>query len=92
MPTKAPAYHHPVGRVGISPPDLPDSSTVYSGSGRSGGTFSERGSSYAESHSSRDYGSRYGSGIDVMDELSDRMDRAFDPITMDRSIARQAQT
>lgn len=90
MPTKAPASSQPLSRIAMSPPELSDTSTIYSRS--TGGTFSDR-SSYAESHSSRGYSARgYPSGIDVMDELSDRMNSAFDPIRMDRSMARQAQT
>lgn len=67
----------------MSPPELSDTSTVYS-SRRSGGTLSDV---------SDDYESRYqSSGIDVMDELSERMNNVFDPMKMDRSIVRQAQT
>jgi biogenesis of lysosome-related organelles complex 1 subunit KXD1 len=77
----------------MSPPELSDASTTYSGSRHSGGTYSARSSSYAPSHISRDYDDcNSTSGIDLVDMLSERMDRAFDPIKMDRSLARQAQT
>lgn len=83
MPTKASTqYNYPMSRVAMSPPELSDTSTVYS-SRRSGGTLSDL---------SDDYDSRYPAGIDVMDELSERMNNVFDPIRMDKSIARQAQT
>lgn len=83
MPTKtSTTYNHPVSRVAMSPPELDETSTVYS-SRRSGGTLSDI---------SDDYESRYHSGIDVMDELSDRMNSVFDPTKMDRSIVKQAQT
>jgi len=93
MPSKAPAYNYPVSRVAMSPPELSDTSTSYSGSRPSGGSYSARSSNYAPSHSSGDYDS-YGSnsGIDVVDELSSRMDRVFDPMKMDRSLAQQVQT
>ena len=83
MPTKKSAtYNHPVSRVAMSPPELSETSTIYS-SRRSGGTLSDI---------SDEYESRYPPGIDVMDELSERMNSVFDPMKMDRSIARQAQT
>lgn len=81
--TKTPsAYSRPVSRVALEPPELSDTSTVYS-SRRSGGTLSDI---------SDEYESRLPGGIDVMDELSERMNTVFDPMKMDRSIARQAQT
>ena len=67
----------------MSPPELSDAGTVYSRT--SGGTYSDIGGS-------DDYESRYPPGIDVMDELSERMNTVFDPLKMDKSIARQAQT
>ena len=87
MPTKAPAYHYPVSRVAMSPPEASDSSTYDSRSGRS---YSAR----SRDCRSDDYDS-YGSGrdgVDVADMLSERMERAFDPIRMDRSLAKQAQS
>lgn len=91
MPSKAPAYHHPVSRVALSPPELSDSST-YSGSRSSGRSYSAHSSEYAASQSG-DYDS-YNShpGVDVVDMLSDRMNSAFSPIKMDQSLVRQAQT
>lgn len=68
----------------MSPPEISDTSTVYS-SRRSGGTLSDISDDYESS--------RYPTAIDVMDELTDRMDKIWDPTKkMDKSIARQAQT
>ena len=91
MPSKAPAYNYsPVSRVALSPPEMSDSSTY---SGRSSGrSYSALSSDYAASQSS-DYDSYNShSGVDVVDMLSERMNSAFDPIRMDKSLARQAQT
>jgi hypothetical protein len=88
MPSKAPAYN---SRVALSPPEMSDSST-YSESRTSGRSYSARSSEYAGSQSS-DYDSYHShSGVDVVDMLSERMNSAFDPIRMDKSLARQAQT
>lgn len=92
MPSKAPAYHYPVSRIAMSPPEMSDSSTTYSGSRSSGQSYSARSSSYAASQSS-DYDSyNSASGVDVVDMLSERMNSAFEPIRMDKSLAKQAQT
>jgi hypothetical protein len=92
-PGKGPMYTQPISRVADAP-EFSDSSTTYSSSGRSGGSFSVRsGSSYAGSHSGTDYDSHYSrSGIDVVEELSERMNSAFDPLRLDKSLAKQAQT
>jgi biogenesis of lysosome-related organelles complex 1 subunit KXD1 len=90
MPSKAPAYNYSLSRVALSPPEMSDSST-YSESRSSGRSYSARSSDYAGSQSS-DYDSYSHSGVDVVDMLSERMNSAFDPIRMDKSLARQAQT
>jgi hypothetical protein len=91
MPSKAPAYHYPVSRVAMSPPEMSDSST-YSGSRSSGRSYSARSSDCAASQSS-DYDSyTSASSVDVVEMLSERMNAAFDPIRMDQSLARQAQS
>jgi hypothetical protein len=65
---------------------MSDSSTY---SGRSSGrSYSALSSDYAASQSS-DYDN---SGVDIVDMLSERMNTAFDPIRMDKSLVRQAQT
>ena len=92
MPSKTPTYSYPVSRVAMSPPEMSDTSTSYSGR-TSGGSYSARSSNYAPSHSSGEYDSYHShSGVDVVDMLSDKMNSAFDPIRMDRSLADQAQT
>lgn len=90
LPSKsAPRYTTPVTRVAIDPPELDDSSTIYSGTRAS--DFSTP--SLYSSRSGRDYNSRADvAGVDVMDELAERMSTVFDPIRMDRSLAKQAQT
>ena len=95
MPSgKAPVYSYPVSRVAESP-EISDSVTSYPSSRISASSYSvPYGSSYGGSHSGGDYESfsPRRAGIDVVDELSDRMNSAFDPIRMDRSLAKQAQT
>ena len=92
MPPKAPAYHYPVSRIAMSP-ETSDVSTLSSGSRSSGGaSYSARSSSYAASQSADDYESYNStSGVDVSEMLSDRMNAAFDPIRMDKSLAKQTQ-
>ncbi|KAK5940296.1 hypothetical protein PMZ80_007716 [Knufia obscura] len=83
MPTKtSTAYNAPVSRVAMSPPEISDTSTVYSG--RRSGTLSDISDDYESA--------RYPTAIDVMDELTDRMDKVSDYTKMDKAIARQAQT
>src|SRR5271163_2312776 len=91
MPSKAPAYHHPGPRIPpMSPPELSDSSS-YRPSRFSGGSYSARSSSsYAPSHTSEYDSYNPNSSVDIMDTLSERMNSAFDPIKMDKSLARQA--
>lgn len=97
MPSgKGPVYNYPTSRV-ADPPELSDTSTSYASGRSSGGSYSVRSdSSYGGSHHSGDYDSMYSRGpapgIDVVDELADRMHGAFDPIRMDKSLAKQAQT
>lgn len=71
----------------MSPPEMSDSSTSCSGGTRSSGqSYSARSSTYAPSHIS-DYESYAStSGVDVAEMLSDRMNSAFDPIRMDKSL------
>ena len=83
MPSKTPPYHYPLSRVALSPPEMSDSST-YSASRSSGRSYSARSSDYDSYNSA--------SGVDVVEMLSERMNTAFDPIRMDQSLARQAQT
>ena len=84
MPQKSSHNYYAGSRVAMSPPEVSDYS-----SSRSGPSYSARSSTYAGS-SSGDYDGQY-SSVDAFDNLSERMNRAFDPITMDRGLARQAQ-
>jgi hypothetical protein len=92
MPSKATNMQYPASRVAMSPPEYPDSSTTYSSrhSRKSGGSYSSVSTS---SRYSDDYDTPYrpDSSHDIMDNLSERMNSAFDPITMDRALATQAK-
>ena len=92
MPSKPSGMNYPQSRVALSPPEMSDSSLYSSrGSRHSAGSYSV--SSYAGSSSSNDdYSGQSTSEVDVVDMLSERMNSAFDPIRMDTSLARQAQT
>lgn len=92
MPSKAPVHNYPVRGIPMSPPELSETSTL--GGGRSSArSYSALSSEYAASHSGSDYDSYNSqSGVDIVDMLSDRMNAAFDPMRMDKSLARQAQT
>lgn len=92
MPSKSPAGYYPVSRVAVSPPDLSDASTV-SGGRTSAASYSVNSDSYAGSVSG-DYETSSGgsyNGVDVVDMLSDRMNSAFDPIRLDKNLAKQAK-
>ena len=92
MPSKPSGMNYPQARVAFSPVEGSDVSTYSSrGSRHSAGSYSV--SSYAGSQSSNDdYSYQSASGVDVVDMLSERMDRAFDPIRMDRNLVKQTQT
>ncbi|KAL9107504.1 MAG: hypothetical protein Q9227_007606 [Pyrenula ochraceoflavens] len=96
MPSKSQAGggYYPVSRVAVSPPDLSDASTVSGSRGASReapSSYSANSSSYAPSFSN-DYESCSAGGVDVVDMLSDRMNSAFEPMRLDRSLATQAKT
>ncbi|KAJ5493214.1 hypothetical protein N7539_001960 [Penicillium diatomitis] len=89
LPSKTPVSTHlyPISRVPGSPPEYSDASTT-GGSRSSGGlTFSSAGRSVDYDSSSASY-----SGVDMVDILSDRMQTAFDPTSLDKGLAKQAQT
>lgn len=91
MPSKSPAYY-PVSRVAVSPPDVSDASTV-TGGRTSTASYSVNSDSYAGSVSG-DYETSSGgsyNGVDVVDMLSERMNSAFDPIRLDKNLAKQAK-
>ena len=89
VPSKVPAPTslYPVSRVAGSLPDVSDASTT--GGSRTSGGFSYNPGSLTgdyESSSSSSY-----SGVDVVDVLSDRMQDTFDPMPLDKGLAKQAQ-
>jgi len=95
MPSKGTSYTYPVSRVAVagSPIEFSDSSTTSSGSRHSSGRSSARSSDYAASQYDDDFDNyKLQSGVDVVDMLSERLNTAFDPMRMDKSLARQAQT
>ena len=78
----------------VSPPEVADSSTT-SGLSSAVPSYSNSAtsSSYAGSASEYDSASSSGgTGVDLMDLLSDRLTGSFDPLPLDRSLATQAQT
>jgi hypothetical protein len=93
MPQK-PGYYHPTaphhgyGRVSVSPPEPADSVTT---SGVASYEPSATSSSYAGSASDYD-SSASTAGVDLMEYMGDRLHGAFDPMPLDRSLAKQAQT
>lgn len=89
MPKK-PGYtvpHHGYGRVSVSPPEPADSVTTGGASYEPSATSS----SYAGSASEYD-SSASTAGVDLMEYMGDRLQGAIDPMPLDRSLAKQAQT
>ncbi|KAI9714937.1 MAG: hypothetical protein M1812_006250 [Candelaria pacifica] len=92
MSAKSPYYNTPhhasYGQVSMSPPEV-------SGSATTSGMHSATSSSYAGS-ASGEYdssgSSAAGSGVDLVELLNDRMTGTFDPLPLDRGLAKQAQT
>jgi hypothetical protein len=87
-----PGYYYPpqqtYGRVSASPPEAPDSVTT---SGVASYEPSAASSNYAGSHS--DYESTNGAtSVDLLDYMGNRVNGSFDPMPLDRSLAKQAQT
>jgi hypothetical protein len=80
-------YPNPYSRISTSPPEASESVTTGGPSYDPSGT----GSSYAASASDYDSAST-GASIDLLDYMSDRMNKSFDPLPLDRSLAQQAQT
>lgn len=86
-----PGYYYPpqnYGRVSASPPEAPESVTT---SGVPSYEPSATSSNYAGSAS--DYESTSGAAsVDLLDYMGNRMNGSFDPLPLDRSLAKQAQT
>lgn len=81
-----PQQHY--GRISGSPPEAPDSTTT---SGVPSYEVSATSSHYAGSHS--DYDSSSGAAsVDLLDYMGNRLNGSFDPLPLDRSLAKQAQT
>lgn len=91
MPQK-PGYYYPpqhhYGRVSASPPEAPDSVTT---SGVPSYEPSATSSSYAGSASDYD-SSGTGASVDLLEYMGDRLNGSFNPVPLDRSLAKQAQT
>ncbi|KAF2279563.1 uncharacterized protein EI97DRAFT_180180 [Westerdykella ornata] len=93
MPQK-PGYYNPgaahqgYGRVSVSPPEAADSVTT---SGITSYEPSATSSSYAGSSSEYE-SSASAAGVDLMDYMGSRLNGAFDPTPLDRSLVKQAQT
>ncbi|KAF1942515.1 hypothetical protein EJ02DRAFT_165999 [Clathrospora elynae] len=92
MPQK-PGYYYPpqqhgYGHVSASPPEAPESVTT---SGGPSYEPSATSSNYAGSAS--DYESTSGAAsVDLLDYMGSRVNGSFDPMPLDRSLAKQAQT
>jgi biogenesis of lysosome-related organelles complex 1 subunit KXD1 len=96
MPQKPgyyPPYPHqqpyPYGRVSVSPPENSDSGTT---SGVPSYEPSGTASSYAASASEYESSAGSAGSVDLLDYMNDRLNGAFDPIPLDRSLATQAKT
>lgn len=105
IPTKAEQYHQFYQSGGsnysVSPSEEDDQrerdASVTSGVPSYGMSSTSNGASYATSYASGEYcdGSQSGasaSGVDFNEYMQNRFDDSFDPIPLDRSLARQAQT
>jgi len=76
-------------RMSVSPPEAAESSTA------SGPSYDPSGSyaaSYAGSSSEYDTSTGSASSVDLMSYMDERVQSAYNPIPMDRSLATQAQT
>lgn len=79
---------HSYGRVAASPPEAPDSITT---SGVPSYEPSASSSHYAGSAS--EYESTSGAAsVDLLEYMGNRLNGSFDPMPLDRSLAKQAQT
>ncbi|KAI1382805.1 uncharacterized protein F4822DRAFT_97548 [Hypoxylon trugodes] len=106
IPTKADQYqqYYQSGGAGSTYSASPSEddqrerdASVTSGVPSYGNSSNSNGASYATSYASGDYcdGSQSGAsvnGVDFNDYMQNRFDESFDPIPLDRSLARQAQT
>ncbi|KAK4962261.1 hypothetical protein LTR66_003762 [Elasticomyces elasticus] len=72
-------------RASTSPPERPDSTTT-------GPAFSATSSSYAGSSNDFEQSSGGLASVDLLEYMNDRLAGAFDPLPLDRSLVKQAQT
>ena len=91
VPGKSPYYTPPTrtasySRVSMSPPEAGSSMNTSAVPSLTSSTY---GGSAASDYESSHGGS---SGVDLIDMLNDRLSNAVDPIPLDRSLAKQAQT
>ncbi|KAA6414576.1 MAG: hypothetical protein FRX48_01325 [Lasallia pustulata] len=91
VPGKSPYYPPPsrtatYSRVSMSPPEAGSSMNTSAVPSLTSSTY---GGSAASDYESSHGGS---SGVDLIDMLNDRLSNAVDPIPLDRSLAKQAQT
>ncbi|KAF2200830.1 hypothetical protein GQ43DRAFT_57645 [Delitschia confertaspora ATCC 74209] len=83
-----PTPHHGYGRISASPPEAPESVTT---SGVASYEPSATSSSYAGSASEYESNGA-AAGVDLIDYMNERVQGSFDPMPLDRSLAKQAQT
>ncbi|MCJ1297773.1 hypothetical protein MMC08_000561 [Hypocenomyce scalaris] len=91
MPGKLPYYPSPTqtasySRISMSPPEAGSSVNTSAVPSLTSSTY---GGSAAGDYDSSNGGS---SGVDLVEMLNDRLSNAVDPLPLDRSLARQAQT
>jgi hypothetical protein len=86
-------YYQPQSRgYAVSPPEVAESVTTGSGMTPCGNsTYSATSSSYAGSASGEYDSASSTNGVDLQEYMQDRFTGAFDPVPLDRSLARQAQ-
>ncbi|KAL8740575.1 MAG: hypothetical protein Q9184_008471, partial [Pyrenodesmia sp. 2 TL-2023] len=84
-PQSLPMHQASYSRVAVSPPQAGTSATSSAVPSLTSGSFA--GSSAGDSESNGGT-----SGVDLVELMNDRLSNAVDPIPLDRSLARQAQT
>lgn len=93
IPAKGREYEYNINAYSVSPPEVDES--VSTGTGHSYSQpsgYSVANSSYAGSNSGDFESAGSASGVDFNEYMQERFAQTFDPIPLDRNIARQAQT
>lgn len=75
----------------VSPPDAPES-TISAPSGYSATTASSYAGSSAGDYETGSSSSGSAAGVDMQEYMTSRFEGAFDPLPLDRTLAKQAQT